>query len=70
MNISGDLQEIIESGFSEEESLIKQDDIAKIESSFHGISRESAKGKGYTLPPLDTIGINLYGKFSCQIKGT
>ena len=70
MNISGDLQDIIRDGFSEEESLIKQDDINDIESSFHALSGELAQGKGYTIPPLDTIGMNLYGKFSCQIKDT
>ncbi len=70
MNISGDLQEIIRNGFFEEESLIKQADINEIESSFHELSGESAEGKGYTIPPLDTIGMNLYGKFSCKIKDT
>ncbi|MCU7923417.1 MAG: hypothetical protein KZQ99_17605 [Candidatus Thiodiazotropha sp. (ex Dulcina madagascariensis)] len=68
MSISNDLQKIISIGFSDEESLIKQEDIERIEASAQKLSGVSPENKGYTIPQLDTIGMNLYGKFSCQIK--
>lgn len=69
MSTSNELHDIIEAGFSEENSLIKQRDIKALTESLQKLDNTHTN-KGYTIPPLDTIGMNLYGKFSCQIKNT
>lgn len=69
MSTSNELHDIIKAGFSDENSLIKQREIKEISESLQKLDNTHVK-KGYTIPPLDTIGMNLYGKFSCQIKNT
>ncbi len=63
------LKDLMEEGFQEKSSLIKQRDMAALTEGLQKLD-SSYKSKGYTIPPLDTIGMNLYGKFSCQIKNT
>lgn len=67
MSTSNELHQLLNNGFSDEESLIKQSDIYTLIKNLKELDI-SEKNKGYTIPPLDTIGINLYGKLSCQIK--
>ena len=69
MSTSNELQKLILDGFSDKESLIKQSDIQALIKNLQELD-VSDKSKGYTIPLLDTIGMNLYGKFSCQIKDT
>lgn len=67
MSTSNELHKLLNNGFSDEESLIKQSDIDTLIKNIKELDA-SDKTKGYTIPPLDTIGMNLYGKLSCQIK--
>jgi len=66
MTTTNELVLLLRDGFSDDKSLIKQSDIKILENAFKDLEESEAK-KGYTIPPLDTIGMNLYGKFSSQI---
>ena len=67
MNTSEKLRSLLALGFEDENSLIKQEDIEKIEAK---LSRLEAPGKkeGYTIPQLDTVGMNLEGGFACKFE--
>ena len=69
MKTSSDLKKILESGFSDKRSLIKEDDLELLEQMLKKLS-DGETNKGYTIPLPDTIGMNLNGKLSCQIKGS
>lgn len=69
MSTSNELQQLIIDGFSDKGSLINQNDMQALEKGLRELD-VSDETKGYTLPLLDTIGMNLSGKFSCQIKDT
>lgn len=60
-------EKLIENGFSDEKLLIKERDIETISQNLQQFSNEE-KTTGYTIPLVDTIGMNLYEKFSCTIK--
>ncbi len=69
MSTPSKLQKLIKNGFSDKESLIKQRDVEDLLMNLQKLD-VLTESKGYTIPLLDTIGMNLQGKFSCQIKDT
>ena len=67
MNTTEQLETILNSGFNDENSLVKQEDIASLEQDLGKL--EEPKRKGYTIPHLDTIGMNLNDRLAYTFKG-
>ncbi len=67
MSISKETKKLVKAGFSDKGSLIQQGALAEFEKRLKQFAQPQ-DAKGYTIPPLDTIGQNFYGKFSSQIK--
>lgn len=67
MKITKKIEKLIANGYSDENMLIKEDELQEF---YKGISKlsNSYEKKGYIIPLVDTIGINLKGKLSFQIK--
>jgi len=67
MEIIEKYEKLIKDGYCDKDLLIKENEINKISKYLTKFSDED-KAYGYTLPLVDTIGMNLYGKFHCSIK--
>lgn len=65
MDTVSNLEKLIKSGFPEENSPIKQKDIELLEFDLEQLCH---KTKGYTIPLLDTIGVNLNKEFSSLVR--
>lgn len=68
MSTHDKLTDLLKNGHSDEELLLTIEVIAEFErqvSLLQGISEP----KGYTIPPIDTVGKRLYGKVSCSVDG-
>ncbi len=61
------LEELIADGYSDKDMLIKEDEIQALSISLQKLSGSDGN-KGYTIPLVDTIGMDLLGKFSSQIE--
>ncbi len=66
MSIDKEVEKVLGTPFQDEESLIKQNELDEFYNSLNQIVK-STKSNGYTIPPFDTVGMNLKDKFSCQI---
>lgn len=67
MKVTEEIEKIIANGYSDEDMLIKEDELQEF---YKGISKlsNSYEKKGYMIPLVDTIGMNLKEKLSFQIK--
>jgi len=67
MNTTEQLESLLNSGFDDVKSLVKQGGIESLERDLSKL--EEPKRKGYTIPHLDTIGMNLNGRLAYTFKG-
>ena len=67
MKTTDSLKNLLEENFESNNSLIKQKDISEIEEGLRKLDK--SERKGYTIPQLDTIGMNLHGKYAYNFKG-
>ena len=67
MKTAKKLEELIKDGYLDKDLLIKEKSVRELSKSLRRLSGIEEKS-GYTIPLVDTIGMNLYGRFSCQIK--
>ena len=67
MKISEKTEKLITDGYSDKDMLIKEDEMQALSICLQKLSGSYEK-KGYTIPLVDTIGMDLLGKFSSQIK--
>lgn len=68
MSIHDKLTNLLKDGHPDEEFLLTLEVIAEFERQLSSLQGKS-EPKGYTIPPIDTVGKRLYGKVSCSVDG-